>query len=1550
MVCELGRCGYGACGNSTQATGRSSCGRLCATRCPEDASCRGDVDCAGGAACVTGADGRLHCSGLPCLLDGNAYKPGQVSPADPCLVCAAGGVWAPKAARAACDDGDPSTHTDRCIASGASTTCQGIRFDCTVGVDEKCVSSKAVLADGQACQVDDDCVVAGTDVPKRCVGGRCEGPACRMTLKAARTPCGAVSGVCAAGGVCDGASAACPPVVPRPGFICREASSACDETERCAAGSFDCPADAAKAVGGACDGGHCDARLECLSCAPGEKWDATSRACVRCPSGQVSLGRDATACVPGVNCPVNKVWTGTGTGCVACPAGTTSAGGAVSACTAVCPTGYFQPADGAACTAWRTCPAGQGFSPGTATTDATCAACPSGTASPGDTAACSPCAAGTAAGAGASACAACPEGAWSAQGASSCRSCASPCGLGTYESKSCTPTQNRVCTPISCNAGTFWNGSTCAACPSGFSSVGGYVTSCAVDVNECASGNGGCGGGSAEKASCTNLVGGFRCACNAGYTGDGTSCTPVACAPGQYWNGFACTACASGYTTAGGFATGCVDVDECLTGNGGCGGGDPAKAACTNASGGFACGCAPGSFGDGRTCTAWTSCAPGTFVSSTPSPTTDRACTACAPGTFTTAANGSVCAAWTTCPAGTAYAAGSTSSDRTCSPCPAGTYSPGGTASCVAHSTCGPGSYVSREPSAGADRGCTFCAAGYSSAVSNAAACVDVSPPVNPDVTPVPARTAVTLTWTGGADAGSGLDHFLVSWSKGANLPSPGCADGISLPASTFSQTFRSLDQTTTYAFRVCGVDKAGNISNGSAGTTATQTCTAIANCADGKLTCDTDTDQTCSGCGAGYTLSGDLKSCSDRTAPANPTGLAATPGYVALTLTWNAVSDAGGAGLAGYRVAWRAGAAAPAACSTADTLTASTHIVLPSLSNASAYAWRVCAVDKAGNISSGESGSGATLTCNAVPNCAGAVTCTSASDAVCASCAAGYAFNAAGTCSPCSAGTYASEGATACSLCPFGTFSGAAAASCTAWRTCGAGTGYAAGTVTQDATCSLCPAGTASAGGSATCAACASGSFSAAGASRCSPWQTCAAGSGYTAGTATVDATCSACPGSTYATGGTMACTAWQTCAAGSGYAAGTASSNSTCSTCPAGKYSTGGTMACTAWRTCDAGYGYTAGSSTADATCLFCAKGTASAGGTGTCDVCGNGTYSGTSGASSCTPGQTCAAGFGYAAGSASSNATCTACTLNATWSAGGTNACAALSTCATGTYVSTTPTLSSDRICIPCAAGYTTTSTNALTCVDAAPPASPDDVTAVPAQDSVTLLWSDVEDPVGSGLAGYVIAFKQGTSIPPTGCAAGTGVTLTTVTPGSSSAALTGSTSFDNGYVFTGLAATTSYAYRVCAVDQAGNTSAGNTQGSWGSTATQTCTGIPHCASGLSCTTATDQTCGACDAGWTLSTDATSCTDVTAPANPTGVAASASYVTATVSWTAVTDAAGSGLKGYRVAYAPGAAAPPSCASTDPFSVGSSMVLTGLGNASTYAFRVCAVTVQGL
>ena len=109
-----------------------------------------------------------------------------------------------------------------------------------------------------------------------------------------------------------------------------------------------------------------------------------------------------------------------------------------------------------------------------------------------------------------------------------------------------------------------------------------------VDVNECAAGTDNCN----ENATCTNTVGSFTCACNAGYEGDGVTCTNIdECAANPCLNGGTCTDGINSYTCAcapGFSGTNCeTNIDECAANpclNGG---------TCTDGVGSYTCECAP---------------------------------------------------------------------------------------------------------------------------------------------------------------------------------------------------------------------------------------------------------------------------------------------------------------------------------------------------------------------------------------------------------------------------------------------------------------------------------------------------------------------------------------------------------------------------------------------------------------------------------------------------------------------------------------------------------------------------------------------------------------------------------------------------------------------------------------------------------------------------------------------------------------------------------------------------------------------------------------------
>jgi len=126
----------------------------------------------------------------------------------------------------------------------------------------------------------------------------------------------------------------------------------------------------------------------------------------------------------------------------------------------------------------------------------------------------------------------------------------------------------------------------------------GMPTIC-TEIDECADQTDNCD----NNATCMNLPGMFLCTCNAGYSGNGVTCTDTdecatnpcdlnaACANSA--GSYACT-CNAGYSGNG---VTCTDVDECATNP--C---DP-NATCANSPGSYACTCNAGYSGNDVTCT-----------------------------------------------------------------------------------------------------------------------------------------------------------------------------------------------------------------------------------------------------------------------------------------------------------------------------------------------------------------------------------------------------------------------------------------------------------------------------------------------------------------------------------------------------------------------------------------------------------------------------------------------------------------------------------------------------------------------------------------------------------------------------------------------------------------------------------------------------------------------------------------------------------------------------------------------------------------------------------
>jgi hypothetical protein len=167
------------------------------------------------------------------------------------------------------------------------------------------------------------------------------------------------------------------------------------------------------------------------------------------------------------------------------------------------------------------------------------------------------------------------------------------------------------CDADPCEHGTCANGKnqyTCNCAGSGYTG-----TDCDVDIDECDDDP--CD----PLTNCSNSPGGFSCSnCPSGYSGSGLSgCSDVnECSSNNggcdtlttctnTTGGRTCSNCPSGYTGNG--ATGCSDVNECSSNNGGC----DALTTCTNTTGSRSCGpCPNGYSGTGTTgCTNINDCA-----------------------------------------------------------------------------------------------------------------------------------------------------------------------------------------------------------------------------------------------------------------------------------------------------------------------------------------------------------------------------------------------------------------------------------------------------------------------------------------------------------------------------------------------------------------------------------------------------------------------------------------------------------------------------------------------------------------------------------------------------------------------------------------------------------------------------------------------------------------------------------------------------------------------------------------------------------------------------
>ena len=183
-----------------------------------------------------------------------------------------------------------------------------------------------------------------------------------------------------------------------------------------------------------------------------------------------------------------------------------------------------------------------------------------------------------------------------------------------------------------------------------------------------------------------------------------------------------------------------------------------------------------------------------------------------------------------------------------------------------------------------------------------------VTPAVAPSTpsAPTPTRgdTQVSLTWTAPSNGGSAITDYLVQYSSNSGSSWTTFADGTS---ATTSATVTGLANGTSYVFRIAAVNAAGTSSYSSASTAVTP---------------------------AGVPV-----------APDAPTP---TAGNASVSLSWTAPS-ANGSAITDYKI-YYATSAGGTYTLFSDTVSTTTSVTVTSLTNGTAYYFKVAAVNAVGD------------------------------------------------------------------------------------------------------------------------------------------------------------------------------------------------------------------------------------------------------------------------------------------------------------------------------------------------------------------------------------------------------------------------------------------------------------------------------------------------------------------------------------------------------------------------------------------------------------------------
>ncbi len=188
----------------------------------------------------------------------------------------------------------------------------------------------------------------------------------------------------------------------------------------------------------------------------------------------------------------------------------------------------------------------------------------------------------------------------------------------------------------------------------------------------------------------------------------------------------------------------------------------------------------------------------------------------------------------------------------------------------------------------------------------------DTTAPTDGSLSASAGSSQVSLSWSGFSDSGSGLGSYKLVYST-TSTPSS-CSSGTQIFTGTStSYTHTGLTNGTTYYYRICATDKAGNTSSG-----------ATASAAPSSSGTTTTTGS----------------------APSAPTGVTATAGNGQVSISWTAVT-----GATSYNIYWSTTSGVTKTTGTKITGATSSYIHT-GLTNGTTYYYVVTAVNSYGESS----------------------------------------------------------------------------------------------------------------------------------------------------------------------------------------------------------------------------------------------------------------------------------------------------------------------------------------------------------------------------------------------------------------------------------------------------------------------------------------------------------------------------------------------------------------------------------------------------------------------